>query len=148
MSLSNKINEDLKFAMKAKNQGALRATRAIKSAILLFKTQGKENEITENDEVQILQRLAKQRRESIEIYKRQNRADLVQIEMEELEVITSYLPKQLSAAEIEEKLSEIIHETEANSMADMGKVMPLAMKKFSSQADGKTISEIVKRLLS
>ncbi|MBT3301954.1 MAG: GatB/YqeY domain-containing protein [Bacteroidetes bacterium] len=148
MTLSDTINTDLKEAMKAKDQAGLRAIRAIKSAILLLKTQGTGDEISEKDEIQLLQRLVKQRKESIEVYKKQNREDLVQEESDELEVITKYLPKQISLKEIEDIVKVIISETGASSMADLKKVMPLAMGKLAGRADGKTISEVVKKLLS
>ncbi len=148
MSLESKINVDLKEAMKAKDQAKLRGIRAIKSAILLLKTDGSGKAIDESAEIKLLQKLIKQRKDSLEIYEKQNREDLATKEREEIEVITRYLPEQLSAEELEEKLKEIVAETGASSMKDMGKIMGIANKRFAGKADGKTISGIVKKLLS
>ena len=148
MNLVNKINADLITAMKSKNESALRAIRAIKAALLLLKTEAGGTEISEEAEIKLLQRLVKQRKESIEVYSKQNRSDLVTIENEELIIIESYLPKQMSIEEIEVELKGIINESGASTISDLGKVMPLAIKKFSGKADGKTISDVLKRLLS
>jgi uncharacterized protein len=148
MSLINKINADLITAMKSKNEIALRAIRAIKAALLLLKTEAGGAEISEDAEIKLLQRLVKQRKESIEVYAKQNREDLVKTENEELVIIETYLPKQMSTEEIEKELKGIIVEAGASGISDIGKVMPLAINKFSGKADGKTISEILKRLLS
>jgi uncharacterized protein YqeY len=148
MSLETKINTDLKEAMKAKDQVRLRGIRAIKSAILLLKTDGSGKEIDEAAEIKMLQKLIKQRKDSLEIYEKQGREDLAVKEREEIEVITKYLPEQLSAEELEVKLKEIIAETGASSMKDMGKIMGIANQKFAGKADGKTISGIVRKLLS
>ncbi|MEA3497209.1 MAG: GatB/YqeY domain-containing protein [Bacteroidota bacterium] len=142
------INEDLKSAMRAKDKAALRGIRAVKSALLLLKTNSSAKEITKDDEIKILQKLVKQRKESIIVYTEQGRDELAKEETEELEVIQKYLPKQLSKVEIEKVIAEVIIETSAKSMADMGKIMAVAMKKFGGQADGKTISAIVKEKLS
>ena len=148
MSLETKINTDLKEAMKAKDQVRLRGIRAVKSAILLLKTDGSGKEIDEKAEIKMLQKLIKQRKDSLEIYEKQGREDLAVKEREEIEVISKYLPEQLSNEELEAKLKEIISETGASSMKDMGKIMGIANQKFAGKADGKTISGIVKNLLS
>ncbi|MGN0021547.1 MAG: GatB/YqeY domain-containing protein [Sphingobacterium hotanense] len=149
MSLETQINQDIKAAMIAKDNARLRGLRAIKAAILLAKTEkGGADEMTEETEIKVLQKLVKQRKESAEIYQQQNREDLYQIEVEEQEVIESYLPKQLDRAAIEEVIKGIIAETGAASIKDMGKVMGLANQKLAGQADGRTISEVVKSLLS
>lgn len=149
MSLEQKINQDIKAAMIAKDSVRLRGLRAVKSAILLAKTEkaGIE-ELTEDAEIKVLQKLVKQRKESGEIYKSQNREDLFQIEFEEQQVIEEYLPKQLSKEEIEAVVKSIIEETGAAGMKDMGKVMGLANQKLAGQADGKTVSEVVKASLA
>ena len=148
MSLETKINTDLKEAMKAKDQARLRGIRAVKSAILLLKTDGSGKEIDEKAEIKMLQKLIKQRKDSLEIYEKQGREDLAAKEREEIEVISQYLPEQLSKEELEAKLKEIIAETGASSMKDMGKIMGIANQRFAGKADGKTISGIVKNLLS
>jgi uncharacterized protein len=148
MSLIDKINVDLISAMKSKNEGALRAIRAVKSALLILKTESAGKDISEEEENKLLQRLVKQRKESIEVFTAQNRNDLADTELEELKIIESYLPKQMSVDEIETELKKLVNESGAASISDIGKVMPLAIKKFTGKADGKTISEILKRLLS
>lgn len=148
MSLEEKIMQDLKEAMKAKDEAALRGIRAIKSAILLAKTDGSGNAIDEAREIQMLQKLVKQRKESLEIYEKQNREDLAKVEREEIAVIEKYLPKQMDAAELTAALKQIIAEVGASSAKDMGKVMGAASKAFAGKADGKLISEIVKQLLA
>src|SRR5215510_6154697 len=149
MSLEQKIMGDLKTAMLAKDEKALRSLRAIKAAILLAKTsEGAGGELKEDDEIKLLQKLVKQRKDSLEIFQQQKRDDLAQKEMEEIEVIEKFLPKQLSAEELKTELSAIISEVGASSPADMGKVMGVATKKFAGKADGKTISALVKELLS
>lgn len=148
MSLELKINNDLKEAMKAKDEKGLRGIRAIKSAILLHKTSGAGVEVTEADEIKILQKLVKQRKESLGIYEQNGRAELAQTEREEIEVIEKYLPKQMSEAEIEAVVKDIITEVGATSMKEMGKVIGAANKKLAGQAEGAVISGIVKRLLS
>lgn len=135
--------------MLAKNNVRLRGLRAIKAAILLAKTEkGGGEALTEDVEIKVLQRLAKQRKESAEIYKTQNREDLYQIEAEELEVIEEFLPKQLSREEVITVVQDVISRTGATSVKDMGKVMGAANKELSGKADGKTISEVVKELLA
>ena len=149
MSLELKINQDIKAAMIAKDNAKLRGLRAIKAAILLAKTEkGHQEDLTEEAEIKVLQKLVKQRRESAEIYKTQNRDDLYQIEVEEEQVIEAYLPKQLSKEEVEEVVKAIIAETGASSIKDMGKVMGATNQKLAGQADGRTISEVVKSLLA
>ena len=148
MTLEERIAQDLKAAMKAKDDAAKRGIRAIKQAILLAKTDGSGKEITPELEIKMLQKLAKQRKESLAIYEQQNREDLAQTEREELEIIERYLPAQLSEAEIKEAVEAIIAKTGASSMRDMGKVMGMATKQFAGSADGKIVSGIVKQLLS
>ena len=148
MSLIEKINSDLISAMKSKNESALRAIRAVKSALLILKTESTGKEISVEEENKLLQRLVKQRKESIEVYTTQNRKELAATELEELLIIEAYLPKQMAIEEIEEEIKKLISESGALSSSDIGKVMPLAIKKFAGKADGKTISEVLKRLLS
>src|SRR5690606_1713823 len=141
--------EKMKDAMRAKDEAALRALRAIKSAILVEKTSGKnEGGLSEEVESKILQKLAKQRKESIEVFATQNREDLAVKEREELAIIESYLPAQMSEEEIKAYLEKLIAEVGASSPADMGKVMGRASKELAGKADGKTISNIVKTLLA
>lgn len=149
MSLETQINQDIKAAMIAKNTAALRGLRAIKAAILLAKTEkGHAEDLNQEAEIKVLQKLVKQRRESAEIYKTQNREDLYQIEVEEEKVIEAYLPKQMSKEEVEAVIKAIIAETGASSIKEMGKVMGAVNQKLAGQADGKTISEVVKSLLA
>ena len=148
MNLEQKIMTELKAAMLAKDEKSLRSLRAIKAAILLAKTaEGGSGELKEDDEIKLLQKLVKQRKDSLEIFRQQNRTDLAQKEEEEIEVIEKFLPKQLSIDELKTELMAIIAETGASSPADMGKVMGAATKKLGGKADGKTISGIVKELL-
>ena len=148
MSLEATINEDLKNAMKAKDQAALRGIRAIKSAILLYNTSGASDALNEEREIALLQKLIKQRQDSLDIYEKQGREDLAAVEREEIAVIMRYLPKQLSEEELRTAVKDIISRTGASSMKDMGKVMGEASKELAGKADGKTISGIVKELLS
>jgi uncharacterized protein YqeY len=148
MSLEIQIMAQMKDAMKAKDEAGLRGLRAIKAAILLAKTSGESRELTSDDEVKLLQKLVKQRKDSLDIYRQQNRADLAQKEEEEIAIIEKFLPKQLDAEELKTIIAAIIAETGAASAADMGKVMGAANKKLAGQADGKTISAVVKELLS
>ncbi|GJM33516.1 MAG: aspartyl-tRNA amidotransferase subunit B [Saprospiraceae bacterium] len=147
MSLETRISEDLKTAMKAKDQVALRGIRAIKAAILLAKTDGSGNVIDEEAEIKMLQKLVKQRKDSLDIYEKQNRVDLAQTEREEIAIIEQYLPKQLDEAALEGIIRKIVEQTGASSMKDMGKVMGMASKQLAGKADGKAISNVVKRLL-
>jgi uncharacterized protein len=149
MSLEQKIMGELKTAMLAKDEKALRSLRAIKAAILLAKTsEGAGGELKEDDEIKMLQKLVKQRKDSLEIYEQQNRTDLAQKEKEEIEIIEKFLPTQLSVDELRSEVAAIISEVGASSPADMGKVMGAATKKLAGKADGKTISALVKELLS
>lgn len=149
MSLEQKIMTELKAAMLAKDEAALRSLRAVKAAILLAKTsEGGGGELKEEDEIKLLQKLVKSRKDSLEIYQQQNRPDLAKKEEEEIAVIEKFLPKQLSPEEIKTALASIIAETGASSPADMGKVMGVATKQLAGKADGKTISALVKELLS
>lgn len=149
MSLEQQINDNIKAAMIAKDQTKLRGLRAIKAAITLAKTEkASVDELPADAEMKVLQRLVKQRKESADIYKAQGREDLYQIEIEEQQVIEQFLPKQLDKSEIETIVKAIINETGASSMKDMGRVMGLANQKLAGQADGKTISEIIKSALS
>jgi len=148
MSLINQIDQDIKQAMLAKQADRLRGLRAIKSALLLARTEkGAAEELTQEAEIKVLQKLVKQRKESAEIYKTQNRDDLYQIEVEEMKVIEPYLPTQMTRFEIEGYLQEVIGRVGASSVSDMGKVMGIANKELAGQADGRTISEVVKQLL-
>lgn len=148
MNLELQINEDLKTAMKAKDDVALRGIRAIKTAILVVKTDGSGQEIDEAKGVQIVQKLVKQRRESLEIFEREGRADLAAKEREEIAVLEKYLPKMMDEAELTVVLKEIIAATGASSGRDIGKVMGMATKQLAGKADGKLISEVAKRLLA
>jgi uncharacterized protein YqeY len=148
MNLEQKIMTDLKAAMLAKDEKSLRGLRAIKAAILLAKTsEGSRGELKDDDEIKLLQKLVKQRKDSLDIYQQQNRADLARKEQEEIEVIEKFLPNQLSTEELQLEIKKIIVETGAVSAADMGKVMGAATKKLSGRADGKTISAVAKELL-
>jgi uncharacterized protein YqeY len=148
MSLEQEVMAGLKTAMLAKDEKGLRSLRAIKAAILLAKTtEGAAGEIKQEDEVKLLQKLVKQRKESLAIYEQQNRADLAKKEQEEIEVIEKFLPSPLNAEELKSMLSAIIKEVDAQSPADMGKVMGAATKQLAGRADGKTVSALVKELL-
>jgi uncharacterized protein YqeY len=148
MSLITQIDQDIKQAMLAKQEARLRGLRAIKSALLLARTEkGASEEISEETEIKVLQKLIKQRKESADIYKAQNREDLYKIEAEEMEVIEAFLPKQMERAEIEAYLKTLISKVGATSVKDMGKVMGAANKELAGKADGRTISEVVKQLL-
>ena len=149
MSLEITINDHLKKAMLAKDEKGLRALRAIKAAILLAKTaEGGSAGLTEDAEIKLLQKLVKQRKDSIEIFEQQNRADLAVKEKEEVEVIEQYLPKQMSAEEIKQAVAEIIKQTGVTNISGLGQVMGIASKQLAGKADGKTISAIVKELLT
>lgn len=149
MALEQQIMLEMKDAMKAKNEGVLRSLRAIKAEIIKAKTDpGAGGEIDEATEQKFLQKMMKQRRDSLEIFEKQGREDLAVKEREEMAVIEKFLPKQLSADEIKVAVVAIIAETGATSAADMGKVMGAASKQLAGKADGKTISAIVKELLA
>jgi len=149
MSLQTKVMEALKEAMKAKDTVALESLRAIKSAILLARTEaGASEELSEADELKLLQKLVKQRKDSAALYTQQGRNDLAEPELAQMTVIEKFLPAQLSEAEVEEALKGIIAQVGATSPKDMGKVMGVATKQLAGKADGKLISDIVKKLLS
>lgn len=149
MSLEQKIMTELKAAMLAKDEAGLRSLRAVKAAILLAKTaEGGGGELKEEEEIRILQKLVKQRKDSLDIFRQQNREDLAKKEEEEITVIEKFLPKQMTAEELKVEIAKIITAVGAASPADMGKVMGVASKQFAGKADGKTISAIVKELLS
>ena len=149
MNLEEKIMAQLKDAMKSKDEKSLRGLRAIKAALLLAKTaEGAGGQLTEADEVKLLQKLVKQRKDSLEIFQQQDRKDLAQKELEEIAVIEQFLPKQVTGDELKKIISGIIQQTGATTPADMGKVMGVATKQLAGQADGKSISAIVKELLS
>ena len=149
MSLQTKVMEALKEAMKAKDTVALESLRAIKSAILLARTEaGASEELSEADELKLLQKLVKQRKDSAALYTQQGRNDLAEPELAQMAVIEKFLPAQLSEAEVEEVLKGIIAQVGATSPKDMGKVMGAATKQLACKADGKLISDIVKKLLS
>jgi uncharacterized protein YqeY len=149
MNLEQKIMAELKTAMLAKDEASLRSLRAIKAAIIIAKTaEGAKGEITGDEEIKLLQKLVKSRKDSLEIYQQQNRPELAKKEEEEIAIIEKFLPKQMSPDEIKTELQKIIADTGASSPADMGKVMGVATKQLSGKADGKTISSLVKELLA
>lgn len=148
MSLADKIGAELKAAMLAKDSAKLRGLRAIKSALLLAATSGADKTISEDEEIKILQKLVKQRKDSADIYKQQNREDLLKPELEEIEVIQQFLPAQLSEEEISTQLNEIIAKVGASSPSDMGKVMGMASRHFAGKADNKLVAVLVKKLLN
>ena len=149
MALLNNLTEDLKSAMRAKDSLKLEALRAIKSAMLLAKTAGAGNtDLFEDDEIKLLQKLVKQRKDSAAIYREQNRNDLAAPEEAQAKIIAQFLPEQMSVDAIKKIVDEIITKTGAKSMKDMGKVMGMASKKMLGKADGKTISNIVKQRLN
>ncbi|HLU16505.1 MAG TPA: GatB/YqeY domain-containing protein [Edaphocola sp.] len=148
MSLESKVMEHLKDAMRAKDEVALRTLRAIKAAILVEKTAaGAKDALTEAEELKLLTKMAKQRKDSLEIYTQQGRADLAAKEQEEIDVINKFLPAQLSEAELEAELKAIIAQVGASSAADLGKVMGTANKALAGKAEGKAIADMVKKLL-
>jgi uncharacterized protein YqeY len=140
--------DEIKTAMKARDEAGLRTLRAIKAAILIEKTSGSGKELSEADELKMLHKRAKQRRDSIDIYKTQNRPDLAQKEEEELAIISRFLPQQMSAEELRQAVQEVITQTGASSPADMGKVMGAANKALAGKAEGKAIADMVKELLA
>ncbi|TPV31932.1 GatB/YqeY domain-containing protein [Paucihalobacter ruber] len=148
MSLQEKVMDAMKSAMKDKDQTALAALRAIKSEILLAQTSGSDATMTDADEIKILSKLVKQRKDSAAIYAEQNRPDLAEPELAQAEVISKFLPEQLSEEEISNAIDAIISQTGASGMKDMGKVMGMASSQLAGKADGKTISMIVKGKLS
>lgn len=148
MNLTEKINADIKTAMLAKEKEKLNALRAIKAALLLEATKGGDGSIDEETAVKILQKLHKQRIEAADIYKTQNREDLIAEEMLQADVIAAYLPKPLSAAELEAEIKSIAAGLGATGPADLGKVMGVASKQLAGKSDGKSISEMVKKVLA
>ena len=149
MGLEEKVMADLKTAMLAKDEKSLRSLRAIKAAIINLKTsEGFSGEIRNDDEIKLLQKLVKQRKESLEIYEKQNRKDLADKEKEEIDVIEKFLPKQMSEEELKVVIASIVKETGATTQADMGKVMGMANKQLAGKADGKTIAAVVKEILA
>lgn len=148
MSLESKLMADLKEAMKTKDQASLRAIRAAKAAILLFKTDGSGKDLDEAAEIKLVQKLVKQRQDSLEIYEKQGREDLAVIESEEIEVLKRYLPEEMSEDDLKAFLQNLISELGADGMKDMGRVMGMASQKLAGKADGKTISGIVRNLLT
>jgi len=148
MSLEQTIMGELKAAMKNKDQAALRGIRAIKAAILLAKTDGSGQELDESGEIKLLQKLVKQRQDSLDIFNKQGRDDLAQVEAQEIAVIQKFLPEQMGEEELTTIIKEIVTQTGATSMKDMGKVMGMASQKLAGKADGKTLANIVKQILS
>ncbi|HPG06033.1 MAG TPA: GatB/YqeY domain-containing protein [Saprospiraceae bacterium] len=147
MSLEQNVMTALKEAMKAKDQGALRALRAIKSEILLFQTSGAHADLDDAAEIKLLQKMIKQRKDSLDIYEKENRQDLAAKEIEEIEVIEQFLPKQLSDEELKGVIDGIIQSTGASSIKDMGKVMGMVSKQVAGKAEGARIAAMVKSLL-
>lgn len=148
MSLQQKVMSQLKEAMKAKDKVALESLRAIKSALLLAQTSGDKKELSEEDEIKLVQKLVKQRKESADLYTKQGREDLAKPELAQAEILSQFLPEQVSEEELKKVISEIINQVGASSMKDMGKVMGLASKQLAGKADGKAISGVVKQLLA
>jgi uncharacterized protein len=148
MGLQERLMPDLKDAMKAKDTVALEALRAIKAALLVAKTEsGAKDELSEEEEIKLLQKLVKQRKDSAELYTQQNREDLAKPELDQVAVIERYLPEQLSIEEIRREISSIVAGLGATSMKDMGKVMGFAGKKLGAKAEGKVIAQVVKEIL-
>jgi uncharacterized protein YqeY len=148
MNLEQKVMDGIKEAMKARNEASLRSYRAIKAEIIKAKTEpGAGGEINADTELRLLQKMVKQRKDALEIYKQQNREDLAQIEQQELDIISTFLPVQMTEEDLKKELQQIITETGAASPADMGKVMGIATKKLAGKAEGKAISAAVKELL-
>ena len=148
MSLELTINEAIKTAMREKDKVALDSLRAVKSQILLLKTEAKGADVSVEQEIAILQRMIKQRKDSYELFVAQNRTDLAEVEAAQMKVIEQFLPAQLTAEELEAEIKKIITETGAESIKDLGKVMGTASKALAGKSDGKSISEMVKKLLS
>lgn len=148
MSLELTINEAIKTAMREKDKVALDSLRAVKSQILLLKTEAKGADVSPEQEIAILQRMIKQRKDSYEQFVAQNRNDLAEVELAQMKVIEQFLPAQLSAEELEAEIKKIITEVGAESLKDLGKVMGTASKTLAGKSDGKSISEMVKKLLS
>ncbi len=148
MTLEERIMSDMKAAMKAKDKVSLRGIRAIKAALMLAKTDGTGEEMTPEKEIKIVQKMVKQRKDSLSIYKEQGRDDLASVEIEEIDVISKYLPEQLSEEKIGEIVEGIISDLGAEGMKDMGKVMGVASQKLAGSADGKTLAAVVRQKLA
>jgi hypothetical protein len=148
MSIQTEVNEQIKTAMKAKDTVSLEALRALKSAFLLANTSGANVTMSEAEELKIVQKLVKQRQDSASIYSEQGRMDLAEPELAQAKVLEQFLPKQMSEAELTSAIQTIINSSGASSIKDMGKVMGIASKDLAGQADGKSISEVVKKLLA
>ena len=148
MTLAEQINDGIKLAMKAKDADRLRTLRGIKSAFMLLQTSEKADSLTEDDYIKAIQKLAKQRKDSLEVYEQQGREDLASVERAELQIIETFLPAQMSAEEIKSAVAGIIDEMGVSGAAAMGKVMPVAMQALAGKADGKLISQFVKELLT
>lgn len=148
MALFDQINEDIKQAMREKNKVKLEALRGVKSELLLLKTSGSASEITEEQEVKLIQKMVKQRKDSAEIFKTQGRDELYQNEAEQISYLENYLPEQMSDAQLSQAVAQIIERLGASSMKDMGKVMGTASQELAGKIDGKSISEKVKQLLN
>ncbi len=148
MNFTERINQEITTAMKARNEAELRGLRAIKAALILAATsEGAGDTVSEEQAVKIIQKLAKQRKESLDIFTKQNRPDLAQKEQEELDIFERFLPKQMGDDEIEAQLKEMLAANNITSAAEFGKAMPLAMKHMAGKADGKKISELLKKVL-
>jgi uncharacterized protein YqeY len=148
MSIQEQVNKDIVTAMKARDEVSLRTLRAVKAALLLAATAEGANDVIEDEQsLKIFQKLAKQRKESLDIFTQNGRTELAQTEADELAVLERYLPKQMSEVEIKVELQELLDQVGANTAADFGKVMPLAMKHFAGRADGKIIGGLIKQLL-
>ncbi len=149
MNVQEQLQEDMKTAMKAKDQASLRSIRAIKAALLIAATEkGADGKVSDEKVMQTLQKMVKQRRDSLTIFEEQDRAELAQTEREEIEVIERYLPKQLSEDELKAIVSSVIEKTGASSIKDMGKVMGAANKEIAGRADGKAVASMIKELLN
>lgn len=148
MSLEQKLTDAIVIAMKEKDRVALDSLRAVKAQIILLKTEQRGTDVTEEQEIAILQRMIKQRKDSYEQFTAQNRNDLAEVEMAQTKIIEKYLPQQLSTEELEIAIQKIITQTGATSAKDLGKVMGLASKELAGKSDGKSISEMAKKLLS
>ena len=148
MSLTDRVNAGIKEAMKNKDEARKRTLRAIKAKLLLLKTDGSGAEITEEKEIKLVQKMKKEREDSMATYVQQGREDLAAIEREEIEILKEFLPKEMSPEELEAEVKAIIDEVGASSMRDMGKVMGIATKRFAGRADGKVVSTLVRNLLN
>lgn len=148
MSLTERVNAGIKQAMKDKNEARKRTLRAVKAQLLLIQTSGNATEMDEGQEIKLIQKMVKERQDSYEVYNEQGRDDLASKEKEELDILKEFLPEQLSEGALKARIQAIIDQVGASSMRDMGKVMGLANKELAGKADGKTISTIVKQLLS